>query len=70
MAATRYRWNSKNKKVRIDPTRSAAMKIVSRPLKNKKRPAAVVAKIAKAIKLTLSRGVTKSGRRIVRRKKA
>ena len=66
----RFRWNHKNKRVRIDPRRSTAMKIVTRHLKGRKRPASVVAKAAKALRLTLRKGVTKTGRRIARRKKA
>ena len=68
-SGTRYRWNSKNRKVRINPARSAAMKVVTRHLKGRKRPKAIVDKIKRALKLTYRTKRTVSGRRLQSRKK-
>lgn len=63
----RYRYNSKNKRVAINTMRSTLMKRVMQHTKNKKRNPADAKAAAKALRLTLKRGVTKSGRRIKRK---
>ena len=64
----RYRYNAKGKKVKIDPRRSAAMKIVTRHLKGKKRPQSVIQKAVRSLRNTLRTGRTVTGRKSMRRK--
>lgn len=66
--ATRYRYNTKNRKVAINAGRSRLMTQVMKHRKGKKRSSVDIQAAARALRATLRRGVTKTGRRIVRKK--
>lgn len=62
-----YYYNAKGKKVRINPARSTLMKQVMRHRKGKKLSTAVKRAISKSVKHAHATGMTKSGRRVIRR---
>lgn len=69
VAATsvRYRYNSKGRKVKINPSRSRLMKQVMRHLKGKKLSSSHRNKIKVGLKKTASSGRTKTGRRVIKK---
>lgn len=69
MPVPRIYYNAKGKKVRVNVNRSRLMAQVMKHRKGKKLAVAVKRKIAKAVRHANTTGKTKSGRRVVRRRR-